>query len=101
MPDRIVEDRVLAQIAYHAVGRGAAAGSVEAADMAYGHAVIALRVHGIAAGPEMLRVLRAEVEGIVGDPERVARAHRFARGPERPRAANRNARPAAARRAAG
>ena len=70
----VVEDRVLARIAHEAVGWNGSADFSELADIARGHAVMALRVLGIAATPEVTRAVGEDIAAIIADPELLARA---------------------------
>ena len=74
MRTTIVEDRVLARIAFEAVGWNPSAGPAELADMAFGQAVVALRVMGIATTPEIARTVRADIALVIADPAKIARA---------------------------
>ena len=76
----ILDDRLLARMAYQAAGREQTASlPVEAADIAFGQAVVALRVHGAVVGSEALRVLRADIDAIFADSVELARARRIAK----------------------
>ena len=74
LPSKIVEDRMLARIAFEAVGRNGSADPTKSSEAALGHAVAALRVLGVVVAADILRTVRADIEGIFADPARLARA---------------------------
>lgn len=70
----VVEDRVLARIAFEAVAWNGSAHPGVLADIARGQAATALRVLGIAATPEISRAVDQDIADIIADPDRLARA---------------------------
>lgn len=70
----IVEDRVLARIALEAVAWNGDADPAHLADVALGQAVVALRVLGIAATPEVTRTVSDDIAAAMADPALLARA---------------------------
>ena len=70
----IVEDRVLARIALEAVAWNDGVDPAHAADIALGQAVVALRVLGIRATPEVTRAVGDDIAAAIADPELLARA---------------------------
>jgi hypothetical protein len=70
----VVEDRVLARIAFEAVAWNEGRDTAVLADVALGQAVVALRVLGIQATPEVTRAVAADIADIMADPELLARA---------------------------
>lgn len=84
----IVEDRVLARIALEAVAWNGGADPAVLADVALGQAVVALRVLGIQATPEVTRAVGDDIAAAMADPALIARArssaaHAEARSPGR------------------
>ena len=86
----IVDDRVLARCAFEAVGWNIAAPAHEAAEIAVGNALTSLRVLGVAIGPEIMRTVRDDVDLILADPAKIARATAMASPGGRNRPANTN-----------
>ena len=86
----IADDRVLARCAFEAVGWNIAAAAEAVADIAVGDAITSLRVLGVAVGPEIVRTVRNDVELILDDPAKVARAAAMAKSADRRRPANAN-----------
>ena len=74
MRKTIVEDRVLARIALEAVGWNGSATSDALADAARGQAIVALRVLGIPATPQVSRAVEDDIADIIADPDKLARA---------------------------
>ena len=70
----IVEDRVLARIALEAVAWNGGADPAHLADVALGQAVVALRVLGIPATPEVTRAVGEDIAAALANPELLARA---------------------------
>ena len=70
----IVEDRVLARIALEAVAWNGCADPAHLADVALGQAVVALRVLGIPATPEVTRAIGDDIAAVMANPELLARA---------------------------
>jgi hypothetical protein len=70
----VVEDRVLARIARDAIAWNDGQDHTVLADVALGQAVVALRVLGIQATPEVTRAVTEDIADIMADPELLARA---------------------------
>lgn len=70
----VVEDRVLARVALEAVAWNHGGDPTVLADVALGQAVVALRVLGIPATPEVTRAVTEDIADIMADPDRIARA---------------------------
>lgn len=70
----IVEDRVLARVAFEAVAWNVDLPRAELADVAFGQAMIALRVRGIAVTPEIDRTVADDIALVLANPEALARA---------------------------
>ena len=70
----VVEDRVLARVALEAVAWNHGGDPTALADVALGQAVVALRVLGIPATPEVTRAVVDDIAGIMADPDLLARA---------------------------
>ena len=86
----IADDRVLARCAFEAVGWNSAAAADALADIAVGDAITSLRVLGVAVGPEIVRTIRNDVDLILADPAKVARAKQMATSADRRQPANTN-----------
>ncbi len=69
----IVEDRVLSRIALEAVAWNEGSDPACLADVALGQAVVALRVLGIQATPEVRRAVGEDIAAAIADPALLAR----------------------------
>ncbi len=78
MPAMIFEDRVLARVAFQAVGRSKPADANQGADLAIGHAIGALRMLGGVITPWTVRALRDDVAIILADPAKMHQARALA-----------------------
>lgn len=74
---KIVEDRVLARVAFEAVAWNVGTPSSELADVALGQAVIALRVMDVRVTPEITRTVSDDIALVVADTAMLARARAF------------------------
>lgn len=74
---KIVEDRVLARVAFEAVAWNVGTSSAQLADMAFGQAMIALRVLDVRATPEITRTVADDIALVLADPAMLARAQAF------------------------
>ena len=81
MPAMIFEDRVLARVAFQAVGRSKPADVNEAAECAIGHAIGALRKLGAVITPWTVRALQDDVAIIFADPAKMTQARASATHP--------------------
>ena len=70
----IVEDRVLSRIALEAVAWNGGSDPAALADIALGQAVVALRVLGIPATPEVRRAVGEDIAAAIANPALLARA---------------------------
>ena len=78
MPALILEDRVLARVAFQAVGRSEPADPHQGAELAIGHALKALRVLGAVITPWTVRAVEDDVAGIFADAARMTQARALA-----------------------
>ena len=74
MPAMIFEDRVLARVAFQAVGRSKPADVTEAEEFAIGQAIGTLRKLGAVITPWTVRAVRDDVAIIFADPARMTQA---------------------------
>ena len=81
MPATIFEDRVLARVAFQAVGRSKPADVNEAVEFAIGHAIGTLRKLGAVITPWTVRALRDDVAIIFADPAKMTQARASATHP--------------------
>ena len=78
MPAMIFEDRVLARVAFQAVGRSKPADASRGAELAIGHALGALRMLGAVITPWTVRAVRDDVAIIFSDPAKMTQARALA-----------------------
>ena len=78
MPAMILEDRVLARVAFQAVGRSEPSDSNQGAELAIRHALKALRVLGAVITPWTVRAVQDDVAGIFADAARMTQARALA-----------------------
>lgn len=71
---KIIEDRVLARVAFEPLAWGGNGNSAVLADVALGQAVMALRVLGIQAAPQVTRAVSEDIAAILADPVLLPRA---------------------------
>ncbi len=86
----IVEDRVLARVAFEAVAWNVGAPSAELAGTALGQALIALRVLAVGVTPEVTRTVADDIALVLADPAALGRARAFSLRVVAPRHANLN-----------
>ncbi len=78
MPAMILEDRVLARVAFQAVGRSEPADSDHGAELAISHALKALRVLGAIITPWTIRAVQDDVACIFADAAKMTQARALA-----------------------
>lgn len=74
---KIVEDRVLARVAFEAVAWNVGTPPSELADVALGQAMIALRVLDVGVTPEITRTVSDDIALVLADPAMPARTRAF------------------------
>ena len=78
MPAMILEDRVLARVAFQAVGRSEPSDANHGAELAINHALKALRVLGAVITPWTVRAVQDDVACIFADAARMTQARALA-----------------------
>ncbi len=78
MPAMILEDRVLARVAFQAVGRSEPTDPNQGAELAIRHALKALRVLGAVITPWTVRAVQDDVASIFADAARMTQARALA-----------------------